>query len=365
MRCVKLCPVFSLCGFRDMGTNMKKDCGLAGAILVLLLLALSGCATMSSSAKEQEGLKNHEEVSERWVFTFDSRPWQLGHQAADGQHAIREYVLQGETVNDWRELVTSLYGEVNLTPKAFFQQLTQKMAEGCPSLTMSVIEETQDTIIFEWGHNGCHGYPAQHEIQRISQGKSGILTLSYTKKGQLSTEDRETWLSILKIARIKPSEQDLGQDRQPGSLSLPVSELGPLPPNASSEYLETTATSIALNWKEEWNKWVAQYSMTLSAKRGLPFGAYLEAHFEDPADPNSPIVMSKVRQGAQQNIFFLSPEFKGLKCKNYQVVVYVYRGSTKSELLGLHRQIIQSRVNSDKIKSTEEVVEAVRQGNCP
>ena len=157
----------------------------------------------------------------------------------------------------------------------------------------------------------------------------------------------------------------------------PLQELGPLPENESSEYLDTKSTGIALNWKEG----VAQYSMMLSAKRRLgqlrqttemsrrdfrlPFRAYLEVYFENPADSNNPIVVSKVWEAEQQDIFFLSPSFKGLKCRNYKVVVYVYKDSEKSKFLGVHQQNIQSRVNLDKIKSVEELFQATSQGNCP
>ncbi|MGI0035505.1 MAG: DUF4124 domain-containing protein [Nitrososphaera sp.] len=307
--------------------------------------------------KARQGIENRQEIPERWVFTFDSGAWHVGYQETDGQQAIREYVLQGETVHNWRKLVTSLYVNVDLTPKEFFQRLTQKGAEGCPSLKISVVEETQDMLIFEWGHNGCHAHPPQHEIRRISRSKPGILSLSFAEKGPLSTENRNTWLSILRNAVVvKLPDKEQGRKSQPESRSLPLSALGPLPSNESSEYVETFGTSILFDTQTP----VGQFGITLKAKQRLPFGAYLEAHFEDPANPNNQIVVGKVRQGAEEKVVILSPKLKGIKCWNYEVAVNVYRGSSKSKLLGTHHQRIQSRVNSDKIKTAKDLL-----GTCP
>jgi len=143
--------------------------------------------------------------------------------------------------------------------------------------------------------------------------------------------------------------------------SLPLSALGPLPQNVSSEYLETKSTGISMDFEKK----VAQVSIALVSKAGLPSGAYLEVNFENPADPAAPIVVKRSRQGGEQEMFIVSPEFKGLKCRNYQVMVHVFRDGSKSELLGVHRQIIQSRVNLDRIGSPKDLIQAGSQGICP
>jgi hypothetical protein len=143
-------------------------------------------------------------VPERWSFILDSRPWQLGYQAADKRYAIREYVLPGQTVQSWSELVTSQYFPEGPEPRALFEQTRQDLARGCPSLQVSVIEETADTVIFEWRHDGCQGYPAQHEIRRISIGRIGTVSLSFVEKTrQLPPDKRADWISILKSATIR------------------------------------------------------------------------------------------------------------------------------------------------------------------
>lgn len=165
---------------------------------VFVASLLTGCATTDTTGSR--------EVPERWSFAFDSRQWQLGHQAGNPQKAIREYVLTGETVQNWSELVTSFYSAGDVAPRAVFEQFRHEMSRGCPSLRVSIIEESADTMIFEWQHDGCQGYPAQHEIRRISRSKRGVLSLSFVEKArQLAAEKRTTWISILKAATIRPN----------------------------------------------------------------------------------------------------------------------------------------------------------------
>ena len=147
--------------------------------------------------------------------------------------------------------------------------------------------------------------------------------------------------------------------------SLPLSALGPLPSNASSEYVETLNTGVLVSWPE-----LAQrFNIMLKPKASLPAGAYLEARFENPLDPNDPMVVGEVWQGTKQQILILSPELKGLKCWNYQVMVDIYSDESKEKLLGTHRQLIQSAANLDKVrgkaKTSEELVEMLSRGSCP
>jgi hypothetical protein len=170
-----------------------------------------------------------------------------------------------------------------------------------------------------------------------------------------------------------------------------TSGLGPLPPNVSSEYLETKGTNWSLNFDKKKGKVVARISIVIGPKPDLPTGAYLEVRFDNPADPNVPIVVDLPR-GAQQGanpfevylgtklgdfndpnspfiygselegekaISVFSPETQGLKCKNYKIVVNVYRDSSKAQLLGVHEQFIQSVVDTDMVNSLTELLEAL------
>jgi hypothetical protein len=138
---------------------------------------------------------------EVWTFKFDSRPWKLGYQAANGEEAIREYVLQGETVEAWSELVTSHSLARVVEPKAVVESMRALQSKDCPSFRSSILEESATSVVFEWQHKGCRGFPSQHEIRRISRSSRGTLFLAYVAKTEkLSEEQRQAWISILKNA---------------------------------------------------------------------------------------------------------------------------------------------------------------------
>jgi hypothetical protein len=139
-------------------------------------------------------------------------------------------------------------------------------------------------------------------------------------------------------------------------------ELDQLPENSSSDYINTGSTGIVFHIREL----TGQFSIMLKSKPQLPLGAYLEAHFPDPANPTNSVVVGKVRRGAASELLILSPNLKGFKCGNYQVVVYVYRGKSKSVLLDTHEQSIQSKINLEKVKNPLDLVKAIAidKGNC-
>lgn len=171
-----------------------------------------------------------------------------------------------------------------------------------------------------------------------------------------SQEDVDEAQKIAEKWRSKQERQQLSTGP-----SLPLSELGPLPENESSEYIETVASGIYFNTE----KLVAQFTLTLKAKNRLPTGAFLEVHFPNPSDPFNPFVVGKVRKGGASEIFVSSPDLKGFKCWNYEIVTYIYRGRSKSKLLGTHSQFVQSRFNMDKVRDGGELVKALSEGNCP
>jgi len=171
----------------------------ARSLGVLVVAVLVAAAIGTSNAKKPV------EAPEPWSFRFDDREWHLGNQAANRQEAVREYVLAGQTVDNWKELVTSHSFAHGVPPRDYFEQVKAGLSRGCPSLTISVLEESEDNMLYEWRHDGCHGYPPQHQIDRVTRSGKGMLQLSFVEKTpQLSQEKRTAWLAILKAASILP-----------------------------------------------------------------------------------------------------------------------------------------------------------------
>lgn len=173
---------------------------------------------------------------------------------------------------------------------------------------------------------------------------------------------------------LEKQRQRLRADREQESSKLRgtsehSTQLGPLPPNATSEYLATKGTGISYDFNS--GRLVAKYWISVQARSDIPVGAYLEFRFENPADQGNPFIVSRtvrVTRNIKDDVLSAwSPEVEGLKCRNYEVLVEVYESEKKARLLGSHRQLIQSRVDTARIHSKEQIFDdlARLKQSCP
>jgi hypothetical protein len=140
---------------------------------------------------------------------FDGRGWSVGNHAKSARQELTEYVLPGQTVENWKELVTST---VYFDPRhsvplgRFVDQIHASMSNGCPSLVWNVVRQDDKTVVFEWRDSGCGGFPPQNELDRLTLGPLGVHRLAYAikLKGPLSSEQRKEWLAILD--QVPPAE---------------------------------------------------------------------------------------------------------------------------------------------------------------
>jgi hypothetical protein len=144
--------------------------------------------------------------------------------------------------------------------------------------------------------------------------------------------------------------------------SLPLAELGPLPDNTVSTYLETTGTGINLGTDGK-----GQFDLFLKARKSMPNGAYLEAHFPDPGYAGQKQVVEKKSVKKGDRIMLLSDKSSNFKCWNYRVEVLVYADDSKTELLDVHQQTIQSRFDNDLVEGdlVDFTVGMSKGGICP
>lgn len=242
-------------------------------------------------------------------------------------------------------------------------------------------------------------WPGEDVIRRVMQNTLG--QVSGQLRASLANEMAENLAGITtnspqrdpSLASALSAQPSGGSPGQTASLTA-QSRLGPLPANVSSQYLGTKTVDWMISFDEKTGKVGARSSLILGFKPTLPTGAYLEVQFENPTDLNAPIVVDLPR-GTQQGvnpfdayfgvtvgnykesmkdphssviegsapfgekvISILSPLIQGLKCKNYQIVVNVYKDASKSQLLGTHEQFSQFGFDSDLITSEGQMMDA-------
>lgn len=202
---------------------MKRKCLLVNLIMMISPFLGSDAALADAATKQ-----------------FDGRAWTIGNRQQSSTQILTEYVLPGQTVDNWKELVTS---QVRLIPdgvplaefmEIFVGTLHTKLMAGCPSLVWNVVRQDKKRIIYEWHDSGCGGFAPQGEIDRVAVSSHGVKRLAYTAyiEGAFPVEKRNTWLEIL--GRV-PLVEELADSTASAwsSAQRPV--------NASSNEIETAA----------------------------------------------------------------------------------------------------------------------------
>ena len=137
---------------------------------------------------------------------LDNRNWKIGHPAGQGGVNIVEYVLEGETVENWSELVTWQYfpewqKEASLVD--FYGDLRKLREQRSPTVTWKLISKSDNEIMYWWSIENDPRFEDQTEIARMLLGKDGIHVLHYTiKRPRLFDSDRDKWIRILRSVRI-------------------------------------------------------------------------------------------------------------------------------------------------------------------
>ncbi len=141
---------------------------------------------------------------ERPVIVFDQRSWKLGYQNAANNQVIAEFVVDGQTVQNWTELVTAqLFLGLRSEPRYYVQYVKEKTAAACPDAQWNTIQESPYDVMYEWSVRNCSKAPDQSEIARVILGADGLHVLHYAIKAkEMSAENRQKWIECLKASQI-------------------------------------------------------------------------------------------------------------------------------------------------------------------
>lgn len=138
---------------------------------------------------------------------FDGRAWKIGYEAHNDSQAITEYVIEGETVENWTELVTRhrfLGLQNKVTLKSFMETMQKDLYRTCPSMRWEIINESPEDLIYTWQIQDCPGQDNQYEIARLILGKEAVHLVRYTHKSPVLDPERyEVWMALLKNAALR------------------------------------------------------------------------------------------------------------------------------------------------------------------
>ncbi|MCD4781740.1 MAG: tetratricopeptide repeat protein [Candidatus Omnitrophica bacterium] len=132
--------------------------------------------------------------------SFDGRVWEMGFRKEKPDSRITEYVLMGETVEDWNELVTvnEFFGlQKDLNAGQFMRAIKNNLTKICKEIEWREINSTYHDVLYRFNARQCQGQADFFEIARIILTVDRIYTMHYASKRMLTTDKIEQWSEIL------------------------------------------------------------------------------------------------------------------------------------------------------------------------
>lgn len=139
------------------------------------------------------------------VIAFDGRAWQEGYSFEDQRQSIVEYVLPGETVNGWSELVTAqiFYRlKQDVTAEMFEGSMKANLLRLYPDAKWETLSKSENDLMYEWKVQFKPGFIEQ-ELARIIVRPGKVYVIHYaTHKTPIDPAMRGSWIKILDGATV-------------------------------------------------------------------------------------------------------------------------------------------------------------------
>jgi hypothetical protein len=171
-------------------------------LIALVLIAAAGCGGRELRLPGVQLTIPRERVR----LYFDGRPWAVADKVDTPAGAGVDYLLPGQTMKDWRELIAwrvSYDAQKNTTPYKLADRLRAQLAKTYSTLEWNVISFTRREVVFEWWHGTEGDEPARHTLGRLIATRQGMHHFAYSaRSGKLPADTRGAWLRVLGAARV-------------------------------------------------------------------------------------------------------------------------------------------------------------------
>jgi hypothetical protein len=137
---------------------------------------------------------------------FDDRKWEVGHTADRENQIVVEWILPGETVQDWSELITlqSLKASLEDTPEQIARRLEESFRRDCANVKWNTLTASDMEVTIERVTTGCAPLIDEYSIEKIIRGPRAIHRVAYTSRTPLGDSERETFTPLIKRASLFP-----------------------------------------------------------------------------------------------------------------------------------------------------------------
>lgn len=144
----------------------------------------------------------------KFPFYEDGRKWKKGTIEESEKFSLTEYILEGESKENWSELVTTQYFNTtsDFCLETFYNNFILELAKNKPQnkIDSRIISSSSDQLLAEWWIQQKSAND-QHEWVIIFQKKRNVGILRYTTKRMDICHTRgKIWEDILSRAHFEP-----------------------------------------------------------------------------------------------------------------------------------------------------------------
>jgi hypothetical protein len=135
----------------------------------------------------------------------DKRDWKIGNSGGKGNQSIVEWVIQGESVQNWSELITLqtfAHVPLKITPEYLAKGAESSFKKRCARVTQTTLFTTRTEIIVERAASECAPSRDEYAIEKYIRGPYTIHHVAYAKTVPLNDTERQKWTALIKRATI-------------------------------------------------------------------------------------------------------------------------------------------------------------------
>lgn len=136
-------------------------------------------------------------------FPKDERDWKEGHSSLGTNPIVIEYVLPGETVQNWSELVTvQIVSNVSLNVSAaeFVADIAEQHKSrkpGCATVAQRIRASSPTEVLYEQTLAKCAPFRDEYSVRKAIRGPRSLTEVSYSKTTAMTDTEKQKWAEIV------------------------------------------------------------------------------------------------------------------------------------------------------------------------
>ncbi|MEM7314668.1 MAG: hypothetical protein AAF497_16090 [Planctomycetota bacterium] len=171
----------------------------------------------------------HVNPTEQVKISLDGRDWQKNYAINNRMVNTIEYTLPGEQVQNFTEMMSLQRfhrppARQNQRPKDVVEHMMKTLAESNPDRKYRIIEEDEQSALYEWTTGGSENSAAQYEVAKILFRKLDMHRIAYVNKKKMDEAARKKWVEILRGAKLGPYAAPTPSKKQASASSLSTKE---------------------------------------------------------------------------------------------------------------------------------------------